>query len=75
MSNISGLLGEFASPLDLHVKATLPPSLNDLPEHAAIRYYVKATVQRPAFYKENFRTVRGFDSHQTSLPPRQVCLC
>ena len=41
-----------------HVKKTLPPSLNGLPGEAEILYYVKVTVQRPAFYKENFRAVR-----------------
>lgn len=46
-----------ARPTDRHVKKTLPPSLNGLPGEAEIRYYVKTTVQRPAFYKENFRAV------------------
>lgn len=40
-----------------HVKKILPPSLGGLPGEAEIQYYVKATVQRPAFYKENFRAV------------------
>ena len=40
-----------------HVKKILPPSLGGLPGEAEIQYYVKATVQRPAFYKENFRDV------------------
>ena len=40
-----------------HVRKILPPSLGGLPGEAEIQYYVKATVQRPAFYKENFRAV------------------
>ena len=31
--------------------------MTGLPGEAEIRYYVKVTVQRPAFYKENFRGV------------------
>jgi hypothetical protein len=46
-----------ARPTDRHVKKMLPPSLNGLPGEAEIRYYVKTTVARPAFYKENFRNV------------------
>ena len=42
---------------DRHIKKTLPPTLSGLPGEAEIRYYVKVTVQRPAFYKENFRAV------------------
>ena len=40
-----------------HVKRPLPPSLTGFPGLAEIRYFVKATAQRAAFYKENFRTV------------------
>ena len=40
-----------------HVKQTLPPTLAGFAGQAQIRYYVKVTVQRPAFYKENFRSV------------------
>ena len=40
-----------------HVKRPLPPSLTGFPGEAEIRYFVKATAQRAAFYKENFRTV------------------
>lgn len=42
-----------------HVKKTLPPTLSGLPGEAEIRYYVKATVQRPGLFKENFRCVSG----------------
>ena len=40
-----------------HVKKTLPPTLTGFPGKAEILYYVKVTVQRPAFYKENYRSV------------------
>jgi hypothetical protein len=40
-----------------HVKKTLPPSLSGFPGMAEIKYYVKATVVRPQFYKENLRAV------------------
>ncbi|MCJ1309447.1 hypothetical protein MMC25_003107 [Agyrium rufum] len=43
-----------------HVKKTLPPSLTGFPGEAEIRYFVKATVQRPAFFKENYRTAVDF---------------
>ena len=43
-----------------HVKRTLPPTLTGLPGEAEIQYYVKATVQRPAFYKENWRHNTNF---------------
>ena len=40
-----------------HVKLTLPPTLTGFPGEAEIRYYVKATVTRPGFLKENLRSV------------------
>ena len=40
-----------------HIKRPLPPSLSGFPGEAEIRYYVKVTAQRAAFYKENFRAV------------------
>ena len=40
-----------------HVKQTLPPSLSGFPGEAEIRYYVKVTVNRPQFFKENPRAV------------------
>lgn len=58
-NNVVGLLGEINRSDTRHVKTALPPSLNGLPGQAEIRYYVKVTVQRPAFYKENFRAVCG----------------
>ena len=53
----TNLLGELARASYRHVKNTLPPSLCVIPGEAEIRYFVKATVHRPAFYKENFRAV------------------
>lgn len=55
--NFAALRLEMARDTNRHVKKTLPPSLSGFAGQAEIRYYVKATVQRPAFYKENFRTV------------------
>jgi hypothetical protein len=48
---------EVVAPPNRHVKQTLPPSLNGFPGEAEIRYFVKATVNRPQFYKENPRSV------------------
>lgn len=55
--NISGLKVEMAKQANRHVKRTLPPSLTGFPGVAEIKYYVKATVVRPQFYKENLRAV------------------
>ena len=57
--NLSALRMDMARDTDRHVKKTLPPSLNGLPGEATVHYYVKVTVTRPAFYKENFRSVCG----------------
>ncbi|KAF3008081.1 hypothetical protein E8E14_009266 [Neopestalotiopsis sp. 37M] len=43
-----------------HVRATLPPSLTGFPRKAEIRYYIKVTIQRPGFFKENWRYQIGF---------------
>ncbi|KAI1160377.1 hypothetical protein F5B18DRAFT_514087 [Nemania serpens] len=43
-----------------HVKATLPPSLTGFPQEAEVRYYIKATIQRPGIFKENWRYELGF---------------
>lgn len=55
--NVVGLRMELAQDTNRHVKKTLPPSLNGISGQMEIGYYVKVTVQRPAFYKENFREV------------------
>lgn len=43
-----------------HVKSTLPPSLTGFPQKAEILYYIKVTIQRPGFFKENWRYQVGF---------------
>lgn len=55
--NITGLKVDLARDSNRHVKKTLPPSLTGLAGEADIRYFVKATVIRPQFYKENIRGV------------------
>lgn len=55
--NITGLKVEVARDTNRHVKKTLPPSLASFPGEADIKYFVKATIIRPQFYKENIRAV------------------
>ena len=55
--NMGSLRLEVARPSHDHVRKTLPPSISGFPGEAEIRYYVKATVVRPQFYKENYRSV------------------
>lgn len=43
-----------------HVTKTLPPSVTGFPQEAEIRYFLKVTVQRPGFLKENWRFQTGF---------------
>ena len=52
-----------------HVTRTLPPSLTGFPMEAEIRYYIKVTVQRPGFLKENWRFQSGF-KFMPIEPPR-----
>ncbi|KAI4094580.1 MAG: hypothetical protein LQ339_007455 [Xanthoria mediterranea] len=54
--NIGGLQMQAPGSRDRHVRKTLPPTLHAFQDQAIIRYYIKATVVRPAFYKENYRT-------------------
>ncbi|KAF4595309.1 hypothetical protein GQ602_000922 [Ophiocordyceps camponoti-floridani] len=42
-----------------HVTRTLPPSLTGYPMDGEIRYFIKVTVQRPGFLKENWRYQAG----------------
>jgi hypothetical protein len=56
--NITGLVLDSAYDINIHVKRTLPPSLSGFHGQAEIQYYVKATIVRPQFYKENIRAVR-----------------
>ena len=60
---------------DRHVKKTLPPTLSGLPGEAEIRYYVKVTVQRPAFYKENFRAVCVLPCPYYCWPTKRPSAC
>ncbi|KAI9797196.1 MAG: hypothetical protein M1833_005605 [Piccolia ochrophora] len=53
--NFTGARMEFARDTDRHVINTLPPSLSGFRGEAAISYYVKVTVVRPQFFKENHR--------------------
>lgn len=55
--HFSGLKVEMARDTNRHVKKTLPPSFGGFPGMADIKYFVKATVIRPQFYKENIRAV------------------
>lgn len=47
-----------------HVKKTLPPTLLGFGDEAEIKYYIKVTVVRPQFYRENIRDV-GTHSEST----------
>ena len=62
--SFSNIVPEVAKTPTQHVKQTLPPSLNGFPGEAEIRYFVKVTVNRPQFFKENPRAVANF----TMLP-------
>ncbi|KAH0543027.1 hypothetical protein FGG08_002635 [Glutinoglossum americanum] len=53
--NFVGPRVEIAKNTEKHVKRTLPPSLSGIAGEAEIRYYVKVTVVRPQFYRENYR--------------------
>ena len=66
ISNVSfsNAIPEFAKTPTQHVKATLPPTLSGFPGEAEIRYFVKVTVNRPSFFKENPRAL----AHFTFLP-------
>ncbi|KZF24247.1 hypothetical protein L228DRAFT_92352 [Xylona heveae TC161] len=68
--HIAGLRLDMISDPNMHVKRTLPPSLSGFPGEAEIKYYVKVTVVRPQFYKENFRDFSDFKFFPIE-PPRQ----
>ena len=52
---------DYAKEASLHDRGTLPPSLSGIPNDIAfIRYFLKATVNRPAFYKTNLRKFDPF---------------
>lgn len=52
---------EFARPASHHVKKTLPPTLSGFPGEAEIRYFIKVTVTRHSFFKENARGYTPFN--------------
>ena len=60
---------EVTKPPPGHVKKTLPPTLSGFPGEAEIRYFVKATVKRHAFWKENPRAYAPFNFFPIE-PPR-----
>jgi len=60
---------EIAKPPTRHVKKTLPPTLSGFPGEAEIRYYVKVTVDRQSFFKENPRAFMPFNFFPIE-PPR-----
>lgn len=66
----------YAKEAEYHTKNTLPPSLHGLPEGSqgeggSIRYYIKATVNRPQFYRTNVRK-EAFFAFLPIDPPRAV---
>lgn len=67
--SISGGGVEVTKPPLGHVKKTLPPTLSGFPGEAEIRYFVKATVRRKAFFKENPRAYVPFNFFPIE-PPR-----
>ena len=60
---------EMAKPATYHVKRTLPPTLSGFPGEAEIRYFVKVTVNRHSFFKENPRAYVPFNFFPIE-PPR-----
>ena len=66
---ISGSGLEVALPAQQHVRKTLPPTLSGFPGEAEIRYFVKATVRRNSFFKENPRAYAPFNFFPIE-PPR-----
>ncbi|KAK3710698.1 hypothetical protein LTR37_010117 [Vermiconidia calcicola] len=60
---------EVTKPPPGHVKKTLPPTMSGFPGEAEIRYFVKATVKRHAFWKENPRAYVPFNFFPIE-PPR-----
>lgn len=60
---------EMTKPPSRHVKKTLPPTLSGFPGEAEIRYFVKATINRQSFFKENPRAYTPFNFFPIE-PPR-----
>ncbi|KEQ77639.1 hypothetical protein M436DRAFT_34876 [Aureobasidium namibiae CBS 147.97] len=61
ISLFGGLNVEMYKSPHSHVKKTLPPTLVGFPGEAEIRYYVKATINRPSLFKENVRAYVPFN--------------
>nr|POF05850.1 hypothetical protein CFP56_53237 [Quercus suber] len=59
INSFSGL--ELARPATQHVKKTLPPTMSGFPGEAEIRYFVKTTINRHSFFKENPRAYAPFN--------------
>ncbi|KAL2368457.1 hypothetical protein RJ035_005465 [Blastomyces gilchristii] len=70
--NMGAIRLEVARDTNIHVRRALPPSLTGFPGEAEIRYYVKATVARPQFYKENYRGFADFKFLPIEPPERVV---
>lgn len=58
--SFTNIVPEVAKTPTRHVKQTLPPSLNGFPGEAEVGYFVKVTVNRPQFFKENPRAMANF---------------
>jgi hypothetical protein len=67
--NFTGYKVEMARDTNRHVKKTLPPSLSGFAGMADIKYFVKVTVIRPQFYKENIRAVGSTDADPSGSSP------
>lgn len=72
MVNVSGSGLEIAKAPTKHVKKTLPPTLSGFPGEAEIRYFVKATVSRHGFWKENPRVHLPFNFLPIEPPKTQA---
>lgn len=72
MLNISGSGVEFAKTPTKHVKKTLPPTMSGFPGEAEIRYFVKATVSRHGFWKENPRVYVPFNFLPIEPPKLEI---
>ncbi|KAF2868761.1 hypothetical protein BDV95DRAFT_122604 [Massariosphaeria phaeospora] len=58
--SFSNLVPEVAKTPTKHLKGPLPPSLTGFPGEAEVKYFVKVTVNRPQFFKENPRALANF---------------
>lgn len=63
---------EIARPAPNHVRQTLPPTLTGFPGEAEIRYFVKVTVGRQSFFKENPRAYVPFTFFPIESPRKPL---